>query len=360
VFMAIYELEKTKTKITKITKVEASTFSALGLKEREDIQRLLRVQIDVIASDIMVIAEEFNEWEGSQRSIDLLAVDKNANLVVIELKRTEDGGHMELQSIRYAAMVSNLTFKRAVEIFGRYLKKPAENAEKMLLLFFGWEEVNEENFASQTRIILASANFSKEITSAVLWLNSQGLDISCVRMKPYLDGERILLDVQTIIPLPEAEQFQIKVREKKLQEQLSKSHTLKNNTKYIVSINNQSSEPLPKRMAMYKFVEYLIEKGYSPFDISEACEKNYNSFFFKVDGRVCSKDFKYEIMLSKEEGITQNYKRFFVADAELFIVDGDTYAVTNQWKGSFLPTVNSLLENLAIKGVSIDPFGCEN
>lgn len=355
--MAIYELEETK-----ITKVEASTFSALGLKEREDIQRLLRVQIDVIASDVMVIAEEFNEWEGSKRSIDLLAVDRNANLVVIELKRTEDGGHMELQSIRYAAMVSNLTFKRAVEIFNEYLEgiKSDEDAEKMLLSFFDWEEVNEEDFASQTRIILASANFSKEITSAVLWLNSQGLDISCVRMKPYLDGERILLDVQTIIPLPETEQFQIKVREKKLQEQLSKSHTLKNNTKYIVSINNQSSEPLSKRMAMYKFVEYLIEKGYSPFDISEACEKNYNSFFFKVDGRVCSKDFKHEIMLSKEEGITPNYKRFFAEDAELFIVDGDTYAVTNQWKGSFLPTVNSLLENLAIKGVSIDPFGCEN
>jgi len=30
--------------------------------------------------------------------------------VAIELKRTEDGGHMELQSTRYAAMVSTMTF----------------------------------------------------------------------------------------------------------------------------------------------------------------------------------------------------------------------------------------------------------
>jgi hypothetical protein len=47
-----------------------------------------------------------SDWEDSSRSIDLLCIDKQANLVVIELKRTEDGGHMELQAIRYAAMVS--------------------------------------------------------------------------------------------------------------------------------------------------------------------------------------------------------------------------------------------------------------
>ena len=59
--------------------------------------------------------------EDSPRRIDLLGLDKDANLVVIELKRTEDGGHMELQAIRYASMVSTMTFERSAEIFGRYL-----------------------------------------------------------------------------------------------------------------------------------------------------------------------------------------------------------------------------------------------
>ena len=55
--------------------------------------------------ETLVISEEFGEWEESRRRIDLLGLDKDANLVVIELKRTEDG---ELQSIRYAAMVSTM------------------------------------------------------------------------------------------------------------------------------------------------------------------------------------------------------------------------------------------------------------
>ena len=50
-------------------------------------------------------------------------IDRNANLVVIELKRTEDGGHMELQAIRYAAMISTLTFGQVVETYGRYLRQ---------------------------------------------------------------------------------------------------------------------------------------------------------------------------------------------------------------------------------------------
>jgi len=94
--MPIYELLQDK-----IRGIEPTSFGAAGVKERGDLQRLLRKQIEIIAPDTLVIAEEFGEWEDSRRRIDLLAIDKDANLVVIELKRSEDGGHMELQALRY-------------------------------------------------------------------------------------------------------------------------------------------------------------------------------------------------------------------------------------------------------------------
>jgi RecB family endonuclease NucS len=77
----------------------------------------LQNQIDVVSPDTLVFSEEFGEWEDSKRRIDLLGIDRDANIVVIELKRTEEGGHMELQAIRYAAMVSTPTFEKVVEIF---------------------------------------------------------------------------------------------------------------------------------------------------------------------------------------------------------------------------------------------------
>jgi RecB family endonuclease NucS len=79
--------------------VKPVTFASQNIFEREDLQRILRKHIDAVAPDTLVIAEEFADWEDSSRSIDSLCLDKQANLVVIELKRTQDGGHMELQAI---------------------------------------------------------------------------------------------------------------------------------------------------------------------------------------------------------------------------------------------------------------------
>jgi RecB family endonuclease NucS len=97
--MPLYEITQDSFRAIKQT-----AFSAINMRERDDLQRLLRAQIEVLSDELYVLSEEFGEWEGSQRRIDLLAIDREANLVVVELKRTSDGGHMELQAIRYASI----------------------------------------------------------------------------------------------------------------------------------------------------------------------------------------------------------------------------------------------------------------
>ena len=196
-----------------IRSLKPVSFEKVNLKERGDLQRLLRDRIDIIMEDGKVIAEEFGKWDDSARRIDLLVLDKDANLVVVELKRTDDGGHMELQAIRYAAMVSTMTFSQAVEAHAEYLRQrgSSQNAKDTILQFLGWEEETANRFAETVRIVLVSADFSKEITTTALWLNEQGLDIRCVRLKPYEMNSRVVLDVQQLIPLPEAQDYIIQV-----------------------------------------------------------------------------------------------------------------------------------------------------
>ena len=197
--------------------IAESTFTDLKIRERDDLQRLLRVQIDVLDGDLYVLTEEFSDWEDSRRRIDLLAIDRDANLVVIELKRTPDGGHMELQAIRYAAMVSTMTFERAVQIHSEFLSRSNEDSSEAggrILEFLRWEEADEESFAQDVRVLLVSEDFGKELTTAVLWLRERGIDIRCVRLRPYLDGGKRLVDVQQLIPLPEVDDYQIQIREK--------------------------------------------------------------------------------------------------------------------------------------------------
>lgn len=219
--MPVYEVQNGK-----LSAASPTQFYVEGLRERQDIQRMLREQIAILGEGLLVLSDEYGGWIDSNRRIDLLCIDTEANLVVVELKR-DDAGHMELQAIRYAAMIARMTFAEAVDAHAQYLRRLGEDgddAEGRLLAFLNWEEPEQEEFGDSVRIILASANFGKELTTAVLWLREQGLDISCVRLSPYKLGDgRLLLDVQPIIPLPEATQFQTQIGLKRQAEQKAKS-----------------------------------------------------------------------------------------------------------------------------------------
>ncbi|HEV8712295.1 MAG TPA: hypothetical protein VGX03_05635 [Candidatus Binatia bacterium] len=210
--MALYNLTQSA-----IVRVPETSFASARVRERVDLQRLLRTNIGVIAPDTLVIAEEFGSWDRSQRRIDLLAVDKDANLVVIELKRDVEGAHMELQALRYAAMVARMTFDQAVEEYRKFLASIGSTLDPQasLLDFLDWTEPISDSFAQDVRIVLASADFSQELISTVLWLNDRDLDIRCVRLKPYQFETNLLLNVEQIVPLPEAADYQIQIRQKK-------------------------------------------------------------------------------------------------------------------------------------------------
>jgi len=197
----------------KLEPVLRTTFAAESLLERKDLQRLLRKDITPIADDLMVIAEEYGDWEDSNRRIDLLCLSKDAGLVVVEIKRTEDGGHMELQAIRYAAMVSSMTLEQVIHAHARTQGGEFDSARSEILDFLGLDSEEEAELTGEVRIVLVSADFSTEVTTAVLWLNRKyGTGIVCVRLRPYRMGGDVLIDATQIIPLPESVDYEVKLR----------------------------------------------------------------------------------------------------------------------------------------------------
>ena len=196
----------------KLERVQRTSFAAESLLERKDLQRLLRRDITPIGDDLMVIAEEYGEWEDSNRRIDLLCLSKSAGLVVVEIKRTDDGGHMELQAIRYAAMVSSMTLDQVIQAYARTRGGEEEAARTEVLNFLQLDSADEAELTGDVRIVLVSADFSTELTTAVLWLNQRELEITCIRLRPYRMGNDVLIDATQIIPLPEAADYEVKMR----------------------------------------------------------------------------------------------------------------------------------------------------
>lgn len=177
--MPIYKVENEK-----FIELEFTTFENEKIYEVKNLQKYLSKSIGIIDSELLVIATEFSEWEDSRRSIDILCVDSDGNLVAIEIKRTQDGGFMDLQVLRYSSMIAKMKFEKAVKTYENFILKNNLNidAENSLLNFLGWSEIQEDDFAQDVKMILISSNFSVELTTSILWLNERDLDIRCFKV----------------------------------------------------------------------------------------------------------------------------------------------------------------------------------
>ncbi len=213
-----------KNGLSTFEKIESTSFTELNIWERQHIQEWIRQAPEILGEELLVVSIEFDRFVNSNDRLDVLAIDRQGNLVVIELKRDAFAGYADLQSIRYAAMVSSMTIDNLLPYYIAYQKKqlnienPSKEESRTAIEEFVYQEAFEE-LTSKPRIILCSENFSQEITTTVLWLNQSGLDISCVRITPHKIGEQVVIVPSKIIPLQEAKQYLIDIQKKEEQQE---------------------------------------------------------------------------------------------------------------------------------------------
>jgi hypothetical protein len=299
------------------------------------------------------VAEEFGDFEDARRRIDLLCVDRSARLVVVELKRTEDGGHMELQALRYAAMVSVMTFDELVSTYAKYLKlrgqdSDPDGARQNLLDWFVEVDEDEPVISREVGIVLASADFSQEVTTTVLWLNEfYGMDIRCVRLSLYRHGDHLLLDVQQVIPLPEANELVVRLRKREAAARVAKesSHDL---TKYVVKTPAGETGPLPKRRAVLALVKSMHEAGVSGAALSTVLSA---ARFKGIDGTFVGDDL-WSRFAQEHDQHEDRRKRWFLD--EPLHDGGRTWVLFSNWGRNTEPTLDALLA-IAPAGFSYAP-----
>lgn len=270
--------------------VPKTTFFEAKIEERSGLQNLIKNQITIFSDDLLVIAEEYSDWEDSKRRIDLLCLNKDRSITVIELKRTEDGGHMELQALRYAAMVSSMRLDQAISAYERYLTEKGEDssrAQKIIEEFINQGDDNGIELTGHVKIILASANFSSEIATTVLWLNNNyGLDITCFRLIPYALGDKTLLDAEQIIPLPEAKNYTTKIRDQRAAQDSSRNVIQYKFTEFwdglIKYCSEHNSTLYPPRKSTYK--PYIVSSAAFPSGLSLSCyiKKNTSRVYLYI------------------------------------------------------------------------------
>ena len=210
----------------RLIKAEKCTFKSLNLKERQDLQEWIAKEPSSLGEDLLIIQKEFDGFADTRERLDLLALDKKGNLVIIENKLDDSGKDVTWQAIKYASYCSSLSKQDVINIFQKYLGDTI-SAVSVLSEFFDNRDIEdiEINKGNSQRIILVAANFHKEVTSSVLWLQNFNLRIKCFKVTPYRFNDQVMVEFDQIIPIEDTEEYQIKIANKEQEESVESEAT---------------------------------------------------------------------------------------------------------------------------------------
>lgn len=222
----MYKVDRPSNSLQSLQEV---SFSSLGFTERYHLQEWLAKNPQALTREIedelLIIQKEFAGFDDTKERLDLLAIDKKGNLVIIENKLDDSGRDVVWQALKYAGYCANLRKEQIIEIFQRYLdlyapeeSRPAEEVMVEFLDGASLESVQINNSLTQ-RVILVAASFRKEVTNTALWLMQFGLRVQCFKVKPYKFDNEVFIDISQVLPTPEAESYMIGMAQKEAEEQ---------------------------------------------------------------------------------------------------------------------------------------------
>lgn len=221
----MYILDKSNNKTIAL---EKKTFQELGFKERANLQEWIYKNPNMLEERLLIFQKEFDGFDDTNERLDLLALDENGNIVVIENKLDDSGKDVTWQSLKYVSYCSSLTKENIREIYQKHLNSinSKEKVEEKICEFLEKDDFNDvELNTGDQRIILVAAKFRKEVTSTVMWLRDHGVKIKCIKVSPYILNEQVFIDTEQIIPIRDAEDYIIKIANKKQEElELKETH----------------------------------------------------------------------------------------------------------------------------------------
>lgn len=230
--MSLYIVDTANKKLKPLDTIQ---LKEQNLRERDDLQEWLVSHPEALGEELLIIQKEFDGFDGTGERLDLLALDSKGQLVLIENKRDDSGRDAVWQALKYASYVAPFTSDDIIRVYAKYLSKYRpeyshldedayepehieHTATSLIQRFLGENSESDWmtilNPKATQRIILVAGEFRKEVTNTALWLIERDIDVKCVKVSPYIWNSQLLVDIQQIIPVPEASEYMVRLSRK--------------------------------------------------------------------------------------------------------------------------------------------------
>jgi hypothetical protein len=186
------------------TVCEEIDFTNQDILECKDLAKGIEKYPSMLGEELLIITDQWIKFSNTKENVNLLALDRAGNLVIIHVRLGEDHTSDPLQTLSYAAYGSALTISDLVEMYVRYQKRKEntispELAETTIRHFISSIEFRELNY--QPRIILVARVYLPKLFASILWLRRFGINITCIKCYLYhCPDESFHLDFSILIP----------------------------------------------------------------------------------------------------------------------------------------------------------------
>jgi hypothetical protein len=185
----------------------------------------------LFGEELLLLGRQLAEFAEDNRTLDVLAVDRDGEKVLIEFKVDPGFPFTELQAIAYAgayANVENEQFPRTLhgsaitkgkeeirEAAGLSSDASLEEVTEVFLKFLSLNSLEEWDPSKQVRIKVIAPDFPARVLHNIKWLAEvYEMPIEAVKVELFeIDGQKHLKP-ERLFPLPGAERFELSLRNK--------------------------------------------------------------------------------------------------------------------------------------------------
>lgn len=149
-------------------------------KEELDLQRLMssHIQDFIYSNDLLTI---FNE-RPRQEEPDILAIDRNGDLYILELKRWSSDRENLLQVLRYGQLYGSSNYDELNELFQKYSKSNAELLEihKQYFDLPDDKALRKSDFNMHQHFLIVTNGLDQNTVDAIRYWKNNGLSIDAI------------------------------------------------------------------------------------------------------------------------------------------------------------------------------------
>jgi hypothetical protein len=180
------------------SRVKRTTLSEIGWKEK-DLQDLLSAHIQdfIYSNDLMTIS---NERPG-QEEPDILALDRNGDLHIFELKRWSGKQENLLQVLRYGQLFGNSNYDDLNEMFQKYSQRTnlaADHAQYFSMSNLG---LMLDEYNRHQHYVVVTNGLDQATVEAISYWKKNGLNIDAIIYWVFEIGNEFFIEFNTYSPI---------------------------------------------------------------------------------------------------------------------------------------------------------------